>query len=336
MKRYGNLYEKVCSLDNLRTAYQKARRGKGNRYGVKLFEKDVEGNLLSLQKELKGKTYKTSEYSVFTIREPKEREIYRLPFRDRVVHHAIMNILEPIWVGIFSRDTYSCIKKRGIHGAAKAVKKALATDPEGTLFCLKGDCRKFYPSIDHDSLKRIVRLKIKDPDLLWLIDGIIDSAPGIPIGNYLSQYLANLYLAYFDHDIKTLFGLRTNPAAAMAYFPRYAENCSGGTPYLQIPEEDRAQYLADWRKAIAAGIRHYFRYADDWVVLHSDKAFLAVILDFVALYFGRELKIEVKHNWQIFPVDVRGIDFVGYVFRHSHTLLRKSIKQHFSKRLHVH
>lgn len=333
MKRYGNLYEKVCSLDNLRTAYQKARRGKGNRYGVKLFEKDVEGNLLSLQKELKGKTYKTSEYSVFTIREPKEREIYRLPFRDRVVHHAIMNILEPIWVGIFSRDTYSCIKKRGIHGAAKAVKKALATDPEGTLFCLKGDCRKFYPSIDHDSLKRIVRLKIKDPDLLWLIDGIIDSAPGIPIGNYLSQYLANLYLAYFDHDIKTLFGLRTNPAAAMAYFPRYAENRSGGTPYLQIPEKDRAQYLSDWRKAIAAGIRHYFRYADDWVVLHSDKAFLAVILDFVALYFGRELKIEVKHNWQIFPVDVRGIDFVGYVFRHSHTLLRKSIKQHFFKKV---
>lgn len=333
MKRYGNLYEKVCDLDNLRLAYRKARKGKGNRYGVKLFDRDIEGNLLALQKELRDKTYKTSEYSVFTIYEPKEREISRLPFRDRVVHHAIMNILEPIWVGIFSRDTYSCIKKRGIHGAARAVKKDLARDPEGTIYCLKGDCKKYYPSVDHETMKQIVRRKIKDKDLLWLIDGIIDSAPGIPIGNYLSQYLANLYLAYFDHDIKILFGLRDNPKASEAYYRRYAEIRSGGKPYDEIPEEDREEALIAWRKILSEGIKHYYRYADDWVILHSDKAFLSLLLEFVGLYFGRELKLEIKKNWQIYPVEVRGIDFVGYVFRHTHIRMRKGIKRRFFRKV---
>lgn len=333
MKRYGNLYNKVWDLDNLRLAYKKARRGKGNRYGVRLFEKDVEGNLLRLQRELRDKTYRTSEYSVFTIYEPKEREISRLPFPDRIVHHAIMNVLEPLWVGIFSTSTYSCIKKRGIHGAAKHVKRDLSRDKAGTRFCLKIDVRKYYPSIDHDKMKGIVRLKIKDPDLLWLIDEIIDSAPGIPIGNYLSQYLANLYLAYFDHDIKTVFGLRTNPGAARSYFSRYVEKRSKGRSPDEIPADVLNCYRSDWEKAISAGIRYYYRYADDIVVLHSDKAFLAVILEMIALYIGRELKLEIKGNWQIYPVEIRGVDFVGYVFRHDYVLLRKSIKQRFFRKV---
>lgn len=270
MKRYGNLYPKVYDLDNLRLAEKKARKGKGNRDEVKRFEADLEANLSALQAELRDKTYKTSPYHTFKIYEPKEREISRLPFRDRIVHHAIMNVLEPLWVGILSTRTYACVKKRGIHGAAKAVRKALALDPGGTTVALKGDIQKYYPSIDHAVLKALVRKKLKDPDLLWLIDEIIDSAPGLPIGNYLSQYLANVYLCYFDHDLKTCFGLKDNPAALQAYF---------------------------------------------------------------ALYIGTELKLTVKGNWQVFPVEIRGIDFVGYVFRHAYTLVRKIIKQTFWRKV---
>ncbi len=329
MKRYGNLYPKVYDLDNLRLAEKKARKGKGNRDEVRRFEADLEDNLLTLQAELRDKTYRTSPYHTFMIYEPKEREISRLPFRDRIVHHAIMNVLEPLWVGIFSSNTYACVKKRGIHGAAKAVRKALALDPSGTTEALKGDIQKYYPSIDHSCLKSLVRRKIKDPDLLWLIDEIIDSAPGLPIGNYLSQYLANLYLAYFDHDVKICFGLRDNPAALRAYFDRYLYFRARGRT---LAEEERNRYWHDWTVAVRS-LKHYFRYADDFVVLHNDKAFLQVLAEFIALYLGAELKLTVKGNWQVFPVESRGIDFVGYVFRHSYTLVRKAIKQTFWRKV---
>jgi RNA-directed DNA polymerase len=132
---------------------------------------------------LLNKTYKTSPYTTFKVFEPKEREVFRLPyFPDRITHHAIMNILEPIFVSVFTNDTYSCIKGKGIHAAVESVKKALQ-DKSGTVYCLKLDIKKFYPNIDHDVLKQLLRRKIKDKDLLWLLDEIIDSAPGLPIGN---------------------------------------------------------------------------------------------------------------------------------------------------------
>ena len=110
--------------------------------------------------------------------------------------------MEPIWTKVFIHQTYSCIKNRGIHRLSKDLQKALTNNPEETTYCLKMDIRKFYPSIDHDILKSILRIKIKDEKLLVILDEIIDSAKGVPIGNYLSQYLANLYLTYFDHWLK--------------------------------------------------------------------------------------------------------------------------------------
>lgn len=217
MKRIGNLYEKVISLENLRLADEKARKGKLRSYGVMVHDKRREANLIALHESLKNGTFRTSKYHVFTIYEPKERLIFRLPyFPDRILHHAIMNILEPIWVSVFNKNTYSCIKNRGIHKCAKDVKRALKQDPDGTRYCLKIDVRKFYPSINHDLLKQIVRRKIKDKRLLALLDEIIDSADGVPIGNYLSQYFANLFLAYFDHWLKE--------QKRVKYYWRYADD----------------------------------------------------------------------------------------------------------------
>ena len=284
MKRYGNLYEHVCSEDNLILAYEKARKGKTHTYGVKLFEKDLEKNMRQLHNELITGTYRTSEYSVFTIYDPKEREIYRLPFRDRVVHHAIMNVMEPIWTSIFIRQTYSCIKGRGIHALLKAIKRDL-NDVENTRYCLKMDVRKFYPSIDHEILKSIIRRKVKDIRLLNLLDGIIDSAPGVPIGNYLSQFFANLYLSYFDH----------------------------------------------WMKETKQ-VKYYYRYADDMVILSPDKAYLHRLLNEITAYLNNELNLQLKGNYQVFPVSSRGIDFVGYKFYHTHILMRKSIKKRLCRK----
>ncbi len=284
MKRIGNLYDKIISIDNLTIADAKAQKSKSKQYGVQLHNKNKEANILKLHEMLKNKTYQTSTYDIFKVYEPKEREVYRLPyFPDRIAHHAIMNVLEPIFVANYTADTYSCIKGRGIHKASFALRKALK-DKEATTYCLKLDVKKFYPSVDHDVLKALLRRKFKDKDLLWLLDEIIDSAPGLPIGNYLSQYLANFYLSYFDHYIK---------------------------------EELR--------------IKYYFRYADDLVILNHDKAYLHQLLKVIQKHFKEHLKLEIKENWQVFPVASRGIDFVGYVHFHTHTLLRKSIKQNCAR-----
>lgn len=283
MKRIGNLYEKICSIENLQLADEKARKGKLRTYGVIEHDKNREANLLKLRETLLNGTFHTSKYDVFTIYEPKEREIYRLPyFPDRILHHAIMNVLEPIWVSTFTADTYSCIKNRGIHAAAKKVKQALREDPEGTTFCLKLDIRKFYPSINHDVLKSILRRKLKDKRLLRLLDEIVGSADGVPIGNYLSQYFANLYLTYFDHWIKE-----------------------------------------------KKGVKYYFRYADDIVILAPDKAYLHSLMGEIRAYLG-DLKLEVKWNWQVFPVAARGIDFVGYDFSTRIPKCERALKRPFA------
>lgn len=155
MKRYGNLYDTIISLDNLRLADNRARRRKCHTYGVKLHDRNREENLQQLHEQLKSGTYRTSAYSTFTIHEPKERLIFRLPyFPDRIVHHAVMNILEPIWVATFTADTYSCIKGRGIQAAADRVRKTIDRDKPGCAYCLKIDVKKFYPSINHAILKK--------------------------------------------------------------------------------------------------------------------------------------------------------------------------------------
>lgn len=202
MKRYNNLYEKIYSIENLRLADSIARKGKLDQPGVKKHDDNREANLLQLGDMLINKTYRTGEYKKFIVKEPKIREISSLDyFPHRIVHHAIMNILEPIVVPTFTADSYSNIKGKGIDQACEALKSALR-DIDATMYFLKLDVRKFYPSIDHNILKALLRRKIKDNDLLWLLDDIIDSAPGVPIGNYLSQYFSNLYLNPLDHYVK--------------------------------------------------------------------------------------------------------------------------------------
>ncbi len=286
MKRYGNLYARICDIGNLREAAHNAASGKRKRDEVTAFFTNLEENLAQLHRELTEKRYKTSPYDVFIKYEGKRREIYKLPFRDRVVHWAIMQVLEPIWTPQFTADTHACIKGRGMHSLLRKLREDLRNDPEGTAYCLKLDVRKFYPSIDHDKMKAVVRRKIKDPEVLWLLDGIIDSAPGVPIGNYISQYFANLYLSELDHLLKEV-----------------------------------------------AGVRYYYRYADDMVLLAGDKPTLHGWLVLINDWLNEERRVDLKSNYQVFPVESRGIDFVGYVTFHTHCLARKKNKQGLCREL---
>ena len=144
MKRIGHLYEQIISIENLQRADEKARCGKTHTYGVRVHDKNREANILALHEALLTKTYRTSNYDIFTVYEPKERIIYRLPYYpDRIVHHAIMNVLEPIWVKTFTHNTFSCIKGRGIEGCARYVEKLIRKYDGKPLYCLKIDIKKF-------------------------------------------------------------------------------------------------------------------------------------------------------------------------------------------------
>ncbi len=284
MKRIGNLYDKIISLENLRNADKIARRGKLKQYGVKKHLENAEENLSWLYELLNHRKFETSEYSQFEIYHPKHRVIARLPYYpDRIIQHAIILQIGSILTKTFNADTYSCVKGRGILKASKNLRKALQDDKHNQ-YCLKLDVKKFYENIDHSILKGLLRKKFKDKNLLNLLDEIIDSNKiGLPLGSLVSQYLANFYLCYLDHFIK--------------------------------------QELK---------VKYYFRYMDDLVVLSNDKQELHNFLAKIRAYLG-DLKLEIKDTYQVFPVEDRGIDFIGFVHRKNYTLLRKSIKKNYIK-----
>lgn len=213
MKRYNNLYESVTSYDNIYNAYLSSRQGKEHYDEVRKFDFDPEGNCKLIQDMLVNKTFTTSEYKVKRKNDRgKERTLYILPyFPDRVIQHAVMNVIEDILKRTFIRDTFQSIKGRGVHDCKRRVEKGIISCREewGWVYYAKVDINSYYPSIDKEILKRIVRKKIKCRGVLWLLDDIIDSSPeGIPIGSYLSQYLGNLYLTYLDHFMKEVVGCR--------------------------------------------------------------------------------------------------------------------------------
>ena len=219
MKRYGDLWSGLVSFRNLTIAAENASRGKRGQSNVARFLFDRERLLIQLQSELVSHTYQPGAYRTFEIFEPKRRMISAAPFRDRIVHHAICNILEPIFERSFIHDSYACRKNKGTHAAIDRFQYFAKRHR----YVLKCDLRKFFPTVDHSILKGAIRRKIKDVELLWLTDLLIDhSNPqepvdgffpgddlftcedrrrGLPIGNQTSQFFANVLLNPFDHFV---------------------------------------------------------------------------------------------------------------------------------------
>lgn len=243
MKRFKNLWPHIVTLDNLYLAYRKARRGKQHKLKVAEFSLNLEHELPRLRDELVSGTYQPGAYRLFVLYERKPRLIAAAPFRDRVVHHALMNVVEPLLDRRFIFDCYACRKGKGVH-------RAVARYQEWARryrYALKMDVRRYFPSIDHVLLKQTLATHIKDPRVLDLFARIIDTSPqqdtpplerphGIPIGNLTSQFLANLYLDGLDHFIKT-------ELKARAYL-RYVDD-------LILLGDDKSE-LAAWREAIFA------------------------------------------------------------------------------------
>lgn len=285
MKKYNHLFEKICTIENFKLAYANAVKGKSHYKDVIEIEKDRDTYLSNLLDEVKSKRYVVSDYIIFSLYTGhKMREIFKLPMKDRIVQHAIMNCCEGIFRESFILDTYASIKTRGLHLGLARVKRAL--HKYHYKYCLKLDIHKCYPSLDKEILKAKLAKKFTDPDLMDLFTKIIDSCEkGVPIGNYTSQYFNNFYFTDFDHWIKEV-----------------------------------------------KHIKAYFRYCDDMVILSNSKEELRSLLDEIVEYM-KTLHVSLKSNYQIFLIQSRGINFLGYVIRENYTKVRKTTKQNFKDKV---
>lgn len=213
MKRHGNLYTKIFDYQNIENAFFKARKRKRYRKEILRFSAQREENIINIQNHLIWHSYQQGEYRLFTVQEPKVRLISALPFVDRVVQHAINNVIEPIVDKRMYFHSYACRKGKGTHGASDYITRSLRnmTYENQTLFAIKGDIHHYFQSISHQTLKAILRKVFKDKELLWLLDLIIDRSAGragIPVGNLTSQLFANLYLNELDVYVKEVLHVK--------------------------------------------------------------------------------------------------------------------------------
>lgn len=302
MKRIGNLYPAITGFNNVLTATRKARKGKRFKPSTALFELNLEKNIFQIMDGLINKTYKPGIYRDFYIHDPKQRLISAAPYFDRVVHHALINVIEPVIGKGFIFDSYACMTGKGTH---KAVQRYNAFKQKN-LFVLKCDIRKYFQSIDHQILFEQIERKIKCKDTLWLIQKIIGSRhekgspvyftgddlftpmerkKGIPIGNLTSQFFSNLYLDGFDHFVK---------------------------------ETLRARY--------------YIRYCDDFVIFDNSKEVLNRIKEHISDYL-ETLRLRLHQNKSRVYRVTDGVDFLGYRIFSDHLRVRKTIVRNFRRKL---
>lgn len=303
------LWDAICSMDNLKAAHQNAKKGKGWYQEVKMVDSDPEYYLGLLQEMLLKKTYHTSKYETFYKTDGnKNRLIYKLPyFPDRICQWAVLQVIEPILLRTLTADTYSAIPGRGIHKCLHNLQDAMRKDVKGSQYCLKLDAKQYYPSINHTILKKKYRRLFKDDDLLWLLDEIIDSVATAKIKD-----MRNIWL--LDEDFESDTGIPIGN-----YLSQYS-----GNYYLSAFDH--------WIKEVK-GVKHYFRYMDDIVILHESKEYLHQLRKEIDEYFRTELKLTIKENWQVFPTFKRGVDYVGYRTFLEFTLLRKSTCKSFKAKM---
>lgn len=300
MKTWDNIYNKISTLENIFHGWEEFRRGKKKKRDVLFFERYLENNIFSLYESLTKKTYQPGKYSQFIVRDPKLRLIHKASVRDRVVHHIVGIELEKIFEPTFYAHSYSCRKNRGTHKGIYAFQKmARKVSRNNTKACwvLKCDIKKFFASINHKILVKILSRKIADKDYFELLEGIIDSfhsdrtidlqnKKGIPIGNLTSQFFANIYLNEFD------------------------------------------QFMKHTLK-----VQHYIRYADDFAILSENKSYLENLVSSIREFLISELDLELHPNKIIFRKFNSGVDFLGYVIFPQYVLPRTRTKRRLLRKI---
>lgn len=286
---------RICSSKNLRLAYEKARKRKTLKQYVIEFEKNLGQNLTRLKNELLLQTYRPRPLKTFIIRDPKTRKISKSDFRDRIVHHAICNIIEPLFDKTFIHDSYANRKGKGPLKAIERFdefKRKVSKNNTRPCFTLKADVKHYFETVDHEILVSILEKRVPDKRALWLIKTILanhktaEKGKGMPLGNLTSQFFANVYLNELD------------------------------------------QYAKHELKA-----RHYIRYVDDIAILDASKKRLETYKEKIGTFLTKELKIFLHPDkTRILRLD-EGIDFLGFRIFYYHKLIRKKNIRKFRKKL---
>ena len=281
MHKIKHVWEKITSLENIEEAIVRASKKKKKRKLVQKILSNKRQYALQIQRMLIEKSFVPTPYIPVKIRDGasgKERLIHKPAFYpDQIIHWAMVLPIQENWKKSIYPLSCGSIPGRGLHKGARAMKRWMVDNIKGTKYCYKIDISKYYPSVNLDLLYNMFERHIHDDDTLWLIKTIIYShSPGLPIGNFTSQWFANLYLSHFD-----------------------------------------------WWAKQELKVEHYVRYIDDIVVLHGNKKKLHSIRHDMEQKLQKELNLKIKHNWQVFKIDGRGVDFLGYRFFHGYTLIRK-------------
>jgi RNA-directed DNA polymerase len=299
-------YQNLISIENLFQAWSDFRKGKAKRLDVQEFERNLEDNLFELQQRLEDKTYRHGEYQSFYVQDPKQRHIHKANVADRVVHHLLYTFLYKLFDNSFIYDSYSCRLNKGTHkGVGRLGQFARKVSQNYTVDCwaLKCDIKKFFASVDHKILLRLLKKKIQDQNILWLLGEIIESfnsykaelasqgqtlqaCAGIPLGNLTSQIFANIYLNELDQFVK--HKLKT---------------------------------------------KYYVRYADDFLFLSKDKESLCEYVNVLRQFLKDKLKLELHPDKIILRKLEWGIDFLGYIVLPHYVLPRTKTKRRVLEKL---
>ena len=302
MKIYKNIFEKIISSENLFSAWDAFRSDKRSKLDVLQFEWNLERNIFQLHRDLKNKTYKHGPYVGFYIRDPKQRHIHKASVRDRILHHAVFSVVNPIFEPTFISTSFSCRVGYGTHKGVEVLKKIMgkvSKNNTNRCFVLKCDVRKFFDSVNHEILLSIIKKRIKDIDAMWLLKSIIESyksAPvenegqgqprGIPIGNLTSQLFANVYMNELDQFVKHRLK-----------------------------------------------IKHYVRYTDDFALVSESPEELGKLLIPISKFLQNELALTLHPNKSILHSICQGVDFLGYVIFPHHRLIRSKTKHRMFRKL---
>lgn len=290
-----NIYEELCSYENLETAFNRARRGKTLKPYVIEFEEKLKENLMQLRSELLMQSYDPQPLKTFILRDPKTRKISKSAFRDRVVHHAICNLIEPVFDKRFIHDSFANRLRKGTLNAVKRFdefKRKVSQNNTLRCYVLKADVKSYFDTVNHQILLQILGKRIKDEKVMWLIKKILDNHQGqdknkgMPLGNLTSQFLANVYLNELDQFVK--------------HKPR---------------------------------VKYYIRYVDDFAILHQSRKVLEEYKTKIDQFLIEKLDLKLHPDKsQVLKLD-KGIGFLGFrVFYHHKLLVKKNMRK-FEKKM---
>lgn len=299
MQVYRHLFERITSKETLFTAWEEFCKGKQGRKDVQDFERTLEQNLFCLHRELTARSYQHQPYSAFTICDPKQRRIHKATVQDRILHHAVFSVLNPIFEPTFIAHSFSCRRGKGTHKAIEALDKMLRSvsrNDTRPCFVLKCDIHQFFASVNHSVLLGILGKCLKDEQTIALLREIIESftakdlvlfgRTGIPIGNLTSQLFANIYLNEFDQFIKHTLK-----------------------------------------------IKHYIRYTDDFVIVARNREELAILLDPIRSFLKEHMGLNLHPRKVTIRKYRQGIDFLGYVLLPHYRVLRTRAKRRMVRKL---